>query len=130
MTQEEIFSQVKAVIVDSLNVDEEEITLDSKLAADLGAESIDFLDITFRLERQFGFRIPHNELFPTDIFKDVDDCVKDGKVTPKGIDLLKSKIPFVDFSEWEANPQYNTVTDTFTVNTLVKYIGLQQTIIS
>lgn len=130
MTQEEIFSQVKAVIVDSLNVDEDEVTLDSKLAADLGAESIDFLDITFRLERQFGFRIPHNELFPTDIFREVDDCVKDGKVTPKGIDLLKSKIPFADFSEWENNPQYNTVTDAFTVNTLVKYIGLQQTVIS
>lgn len=130
MTQEEIFSKVKTVIVESLGVDEDEITLDSKLAADLGAESIDFLDITFRLERQFGIRIPHNELFPTDIFKDVDGCVKDGKVTPKGIDLLKSKIPFANFTEWENNPQYNAVTDTFTVNTLVKYIGMQQTIIS
>lgn len=130
MTHEEIFSKVRAVIVECLNVDEDEITLDSKLAADLGAESIDFLDMTFRLERQFGFRIPHNELFPTDIFKEVDGCVKDGKVTPKGIDLLKSKIPFADFSEWKTNPQYNTVTDTFTVNTLVKYIGMQQTIIS
>ena len=130
MTQEEIFSKVKAVIVESLNVDEDEVTLDSRLAADLGAESIDFLDITFRLERQFGFRIPHNDLFPADIFKDVDDCVKDGKVTPKGIDLLKSKLPFVDFTEWETNPEHKTVTDSFTVNALVKYIGLQQTIIS
>jgi acyl carrier protein len=130
MTQEEIFPRVKTVIVEALGLDENEITLDSKLAADLGAESIDFLDITFRLERQFGFRIPHNELFPMDIFKDIDGCVLDGKVTPKGVDLLKSKIPFANFTEWEKNPQYNTITDAFTVNTLVKYIGSQQTVIS
>jgi acyl carrier protein len=130
MNQEQIISQVKTVVTDCLNVDEDEITLDSRLSADLGAESIDFLDLTFRLERQFNIRIPHGDLFPTDLFRDLDNCVEGGKVTPKGIDLLKSKIPFADFSEWEKNPQYATVTDSFTVGTLVKYIGMQQTIIS
>jgi acyl carrier protein len=130
MTQEEIYAKVKTVINECLNVDDDEITLNARLSGDLGAESIDFLDMTFRLERAFNIRIQQGELFPTDIFKNENDCVKDGKVTSKGIDLLKTKIPFADFSEWENNPQYNTVTDAFTVNTLVKYIGLQQTIIS
>lgn len=130
MNKEEIFSRVKTVVTECLGVDEGEIKMESKLSADLGAESIDFLDLTFRIEREFNFRISQGDLFPTDLFKDVDGCVKDGKVTATGIDLLKSKVPFADFSEWEKNPQYSTVTDSFTVGTLVKYVGMQQTIIS
>ena len=63
-SQEEIFTKVSATLVEALNVDEDEIKPTSTLQGDLGAESIDFLDIVFRLEREFGIKIPRGELFP------------------------------------------------------------------
>jgi acyl carrier protein len=62
-TQEEIYRKVSATLVEALNVDEDEVTPGATLQGDLGAESIDFLDIVFRLEREFGIAIPRGELF-------------------------------------------------------------------
>jgi acyl carrier protein len=61
---DEIYGKVARVLVESLNVDEGDVTPRAALQGDLGAESIDFLDIVFRLEREFGIRIPRGELFP------------------------------------------------------------------
>ena len=66
-TREEIHKQVTDVMVDALGVDPEEVTLDASLTSDLGAESIDFLDIVFRLEKAFGIKIPREELFPENL---------------------------------------------------------------
>ena len=68
-SQEEIYQKVSATLVEALNVDEDEIKPTSTLQGDLGAESIDFLDIVFRLEREFGIKIPRGELFPEAIFQ-------------------------------------------------------------
>ena len=69
-TQDEIFEKVQATLVDALGVDEEDVTRDATLQGDLGAESIDFLDIVFRLERNFGIKIPRGELFPENVVSD------------------------------------------------------------
>ena len=66
-THDEIFQKVQATLVDALGVDEEDVTREATLQGDLGAESIDFLDIVFRLERNFGIKIPRGELFPENI---------------------------------------------------------------
>src|ERR1044071_2414679 len=100
-TQEEIFHKVKATLADSLNVDADEIKPESTLQGDLGAESIDFLDIVFRLEREFGIKIPRGELFPESIFQGDPEFVKDGKVTDKGLAELKARMPFADIGEFE-----------------------------
>src|SRR4051812_31573642 len=84
-TQEEIFTKVSSTLVEALNVDEDDIKLTSTLQGDLGAESIDFLDIVFRLEREFGIKIPRGELFPESIFQGDPEFVQNGKVTPKGL---------------------------------------------
>ena len=63
-SHEEVLSKVSATLVEALNIDEDEIKPESTLTGDLGAESIDFLDIVFRLEREFGIKIPREELFP------------------------------------------------------------------
>src|SRR5919106_2681200 len=96
--QDEIYSKVSATLVEALNVDEEEIKPTSTLQGDLGAESIDFLDIVFRLEREFGIKIPRNELFPESIFQGDPDFVKDGKVTEKGLNELRTKMPYADLA--------------------------------
>ncbi len=122
-TQEEIFKKVSATLVEALNVDEDEISPSSTLNGDLGAESIDFLDIVFRLEREFGIKIPRNELFPEAIFQGDADFVKDGKVTEKGLSELREKMPFADLSNFEKNPQATDLSELFTVDLIARYIA-------
>ena len=93
MTKDEVFSKVKEVLVSTLAVDEDEVTPQARLATDLNAESIDFLDITFQLEKAFGIKIPKGELFPENLFTD-PEYVQNGKMTPKGVAELKSRMPF------------------------------------
>jgi acyl carrier protein len=122
MTRDEIFQKVAATLVEALNVDEDQVTLTSTLQGDLGAESIDFLDIVFRLEREFSIKIPRNELFPESIFQGDPEFVKDGKVTAKGLSELRSKMPYADLSDFEKNPTLEGISDLFTVNLIVSYI--------
>src|ERR1700719_2905630 len=114
-SQDEIFAKVSATLVEALNVDEEDIKPTSTLQGDLGAESIDFLDIVFRLEREFGIKIPRGELFPESIFQGDPEFVQDGKVTTRGLDELRSKMPFADLSQFEKNPDVSNLSDLFTV---------------
>ena len=92
----EIHATVVSVLVDSLGVDEDDVVPSATLQGDLGAESIDFLDIVFRLEREFGIRIPRGELFPESIFQGDPTFVQDGRVTDQGMGELRSRIPFAD----------------------------------
>ena len=103
-TQEEIYTKVSATLVEALNVDEEDISRTSTLQGDLGAESIDFLDIVFRLEREFGIKIPRGELFPESIFQGDPEFVQNGRVTDKGLGELRERMPFADLSELREEP--------------------------
>jgi acyl carrier protein len=120
--QEEIYQKVSATLVEALNVEEDEIQPTSTLQGDLGAESIDFLDIVFRLEREFGIKIPRNELFPESIFQGDPEFVQNGKVTQKGLDELRQKMPFADLAKFEQNPELTAISDLFTVDMITKYI--------
>src|SRR5919106_1103974 len=99
-TKEEVFEKVKTALVDALGVDEEEVVPEATMVGDLGAESIDFLDIVFRLEKSFGIEIPRSELFPEDILTSAE-YIKDGRVTPNGIAELKKRMPFAALSKFE-----------------------------
>jgi acyl carrier protein len=120
--QDEIYSKVSATLVEALNVDEEEIKPTSTLQGDLGAESIDFLDIVFRLEREFGIKIPRGELFPESIFSGDPEFVQDGKVTDQGLAELRERMPFADLSHFESNPEVSAISDLFTVDMITRYI--------
>ncbi len=121
-TQDEIYSKVSATLVEALNVDEEDIKPTSTLQGDLGAESIDFLDIVFRLEREFGIKIPRGELFPESIFQGDPELVQDGRVTPKGLEELRAKMPFADLTKFEENPEVGNLSNLFTVDLIARYI--------
>ena len=121
-SSEEIYQKVASTLVEALNVDEEDIKPTSTLQGDLGAESIDFLDIVFRLEREFGIKIPRGELFPESIFQGDPEFVQDGKVTAKGIAELKARMPFADLSSFEKDPQVSAISDLFTVDMITRYI--------
>jgi acyl carrier protein len=121
-TRDEIYEKVSATLVEALNVDEGDVTPEATLQGDLGAESIDFLDIVFRLEREFGIKIPRGELFPESIFQGDPDFVQNGKVTDKGIAELRARMPFADLSDFERNPEVGHISDLFTVELITRYI--------
>jgi len=122
MTQDEIYSKVSETLVEALNVDEDQITPAATLQGDLGAESIDFLDIVFRLEREFGIKIPRGELFPESIFQGDPEFVQDGRVTEKGLAELKARMPFADMDQFEQNPEVSHISDLFTVDLITRYV--------
>ena len=121
-TQDEVFQKVRATLVDALNVDEDEVSMSSRLRADLNAESIDFLDIVFRLEKQFGVKIPREELFPESIFQGDPQFVTDGRVNAEGLKQLREQMPYADLSEFEKDSRLEKMEDLFTVDLIVRYL--------
>lgn len=121
MTRDEVFEKVKGVLVDALSVDEDEVAPTARLTTDLGAESIDFLDIVFKLEQTFGFKIAQGELFPDNVAQD-PRYVKDGRVTPEGVAALKQRLPHADFARFEKNPEVMKVAEVFTVDAVVNFV--------
>lgn len=131
LSRDEIYKKVQGVMVDALGVDEDEVTPQAKLSADLGAESIDYLDIVFRLEKAFTtdptkpFKIPRGELFPEDLQTMQNDpkFVQDGKITADGMAELKKRMPYTDFTEFEKDPRVDKAQDLLTVDTVTNYIA-------
>jgi acyl carrier protein len=121
MTRDEIYSKVRDVLVDALAVDDDEVTPQATLTGDLGAESIDFLDIGFQLEQAFGFKIAQGELFPEGVQQN-PEFVQDGRLTPRGLEALKAKLPHADFTKLDKDPQIGNVAEIFTVDALVRFV--------
>ncbi len=122
-TQEEILGRVQNILVEALGADEDEVTPNATLVTDLGAESIDFLDIVFNLEKEFDIKIPRGELFPENLAAEGDGMADDGMVTEEGLSKLREKLPFADIEAFAADPQVANIPDLFTVNMLVNFVG-------
>jgi acyl carrier protein len=121
-TRDEIMEQITEVLEDALGVDEDEVTPQSTLMGDLGAESIDFLDIVFRLEKAFDIKIGREELFPAESLLSDGSLVSDSKLTDQGLAMLKEKMPHTDLSEFEKDPDINKLGDLFTVDSVVNFV--------
>jgi len=121
MSRDEIFKKVQEVLVDALSVDEEEVTPDAVIRDDLGAESIDFLDIQFRLEKEFDIKIPKGEMMPEDLAGN-PDFVQDGKLTDAGLAELKSRMPHADFKDLSAGDDLEEMSKLFTVDAIINYV--------
>ena len=122
MSRDEIFDQVKEILVDALGLDDDEVTSESTLMGDLGAESIDFLDIVFRLEKAFGIKIPREELFPADSLMNNAEYVNNGRMTEKGLEELKAKMPHTDLTGFQDDPDINKLPDLFTVDAIINFV--------
>ena len=121
MTHDEVLGKVRGVLVDALGVDEDEVTPEAKLVGDLGAESIDFLDIVFRLEKAFDIKISRGELFPEDVLTSTD-YVANGKVTETGIAELRKRMPFVNLDKFAKNPNVKDFGTLLTVQDMVRFV--------
>ncbi|MCD4824125.1 MAG: acyl carrier protein [Phycisphaerae bacterium] len=121
MSEQEVFEKVQETMVEALGVDDDEVTMEATLTGDLGAESIDFLDIVFRLEKSFDIKIPRGELFPDNILNN-PEFVQDGKLTDAGLTQLKDRMPHADFTDFEQDPDINKMAELFKVQTIVNYV--------
>ena len=120
-TKEEIYGKIRNALVEALGVDEEEVTPEATLVGDLGAESIDFLDIVFRLEKAFEIKIPRNELFPEDVLTD-QKYVKDGRVTDAGVAELRKRMPFANLGEFAKKPLVQDFANVLTVADMCRFV--------
>jgi acyl carrier protein len=121
-TENEIYEKVREILVDALGADESECTMDATLMGDLGAESIDFLDIVFRLEKAFNVKIPRGELFPDNFAAADPNLTKDGALTPAGILELRKRLPHADVDKFANDPKVENIQDLFTVGMIVKFM--------
>ena len=127
LSRDEIFSKVQSVLVDALGVDEDEVTPTASLREDLGAESIDFLDISFRLEKAFTtdpakkFTIPRGDLFPENM--DNPEYIQNGKLTDAGLTEVKRRLPHADLAALESSRDPALIPDLFAVQDIVDYIS-------
>ncbi|MCA8984832.1 MAG: acyl carrier protein [Planctomycetaceae bacterium] len=119
---EEIFEQVRETLIDALGVDDDEVTPEATLVGDLGAESIDFLDIVFRLEKTFEIKIPRGELFPENLAAADSGFIQDGKVTEAGLAELRSKMPHANVDALAANPKVENIQNLFTVDMICRFL--------
>lgn len=120
-SEAEIFEKVKNCLVDALGVDDDEVTPTASIMGDLGAESIDWLDIVFKLEKAFGIKISQSELSPEDILTSTE-YVADGKVNADGLAKLKERMPFLDLTKFNANPAVNEFSGLLTVQDMVRFV--------
>ena len=122
-TSEEVFAKVQETLVDALGVDDDEVTPEATLIGDLGAESIDFLDIVFRLEKNFDVKIPRGELFPEGLASADSGYIQDGLVTEKGISELRDRMPHADVDKFAADPKVENIQELFTVEMICKFLA-------
>lgn len=78
MTDQEIFDRVKKVTVEKLSVKEDEVVATASFQEDLGADSLDVVELVMALEEEFGTEIP-------------DDDVTNLKTVQNAVDYIKSK---------------------------------------
>jgi acyl carrier protein len=120
-TKDEVYEKIKVALTDALGVDEEDIKPEATLVGDLGAESIDFLDIVFRLEKAFDIKIPRNELFPEDVLTD-QKYVQDGRVTDVGVAELRKRMPFANLDDFAKNPAVQDFPNVLTVADMCRFV--------
>jgi len=126
LTQDEILEKTREVLMEALVLDADEVTPEASLTTDLQAESIDFLDIVFRLEKTFStedkpFKIEPGELFPDNLLEN-PEWVQEGKLTDAGMAMLKERMPHVDFTEFDQDRNVEKVAANITVSSLVTFI--------
>ena len=122
MTRQQITDRVEDALVQALGASRSELTPETSLAADLEAESIDFLDIVFRLEKEFGIEVARGELFPQELLRD-PAMVANGTLTDAGVDALRQRFAFTDLSALQPGAAVDDLmNDLLTVGLIVDYV--------
>jgi acyl carrier protein len=127
-SQEEIFGVVKESLAAALGTDEEEITPEAALSADLGAESLDILDVLFRIEKKLGVKVAMADLtsrLQGDLSPE-EFADPSGKVTRAGLMQLKTVLPQIDVAGLEGKLEADGLFSLLTVGNLVDIVVQKQ----
>lgn len=123
--EKEIFEKVRESIVEALGVDEEDVAPSATLFDDLGAESLDLLDIVFRLEKTFGIKIPRGgiqqDILAAEGIKE-EDVLIDGAFTAFGAEKLRERMPEIDKDRICEGFRVDDIPTLFTVQTFVNIV--------
>ena len=123
MNVESVYPKVRDIIADVLVIDEDDVSLNSRLIVDLGAESIDFLDLVFQLEKEFAIKIPRGQLEKNARgHLSESEFEKGGVLTEQGMVALKNYLSEVPAEHFKANMKMNEIPMLFTVGTFCKLI--------
>jgi acyl carrier protein len=94
MNRDEVFAGIRATIADSLALKADEIAIDKRLIDDLGADSLDFIDILFALEKRFGIKVRDGDMdFVSRLDFSSPDVMKHGYLTRATVDRLREWLP-------------------------------------
>lgn len=118
---QDVYDKVRSILVDVLSVDEDEVKPDARLTVDLGAESIDFLDMVFKLEKTFNLKVNRGDIFPEDIFTDAA-LVHEGKLNANGLAKLQARLPFFDLESFSAKPVIKDFQHILTVSDICRFV--------
>lgn len=119
----EIYARVTSVLEEALVIDKDDITPTAALQRDLGADSLDLLEVMFRLEQEFGIEIMRGELFPDSTFRIGPELVEAGKLTDLGFAELQSRLPYADLSSLQNDRPLTAIPDLFTVGLVAEYVA-------
>jgi acyl carrier protein len=119
-----VYPKVRDIIADVLVIDADDVQLNSRLIADLGAESIDFLDLVFQLEKEFKIKIPRGQLEKNARGALSEEAFEQGgTLTPEGITALKSYLSEVPAEQFKSQMKVNEIPLLFTVETFCKLVA-------
>lgn len=122
-SRDEIFPRVQTCLAQALGMKNSDVIPEATLVDDLGAESIDFVDIVFRLEKSFGIKIPRGELFPQDLLRN-SAYVNAGKLTQLGVDELMKRLDFTTVPHLEAGQDVEKILSSlFTVQMITDFVA-------
>jgi acyl carrier protein len=121
--QDQIFSTVRACVADVLAIDPSKVTPDASLITDLGAESLDFLDLVFRLETEYGVKIPRDgiRLAAQDGLADGFD--KAGVLTDDALERMRILMPEIAASKLASGLRTHQIPELFTTETFVRLVA-------
>ena len=117
-SDEEIKDTVCQIISDVLSADRDEITPGARFFADLGGESIDLLDLTFRCEKTFGVKIQIDKMLSAD---DVQTDAT-GQLTPQSIAAIGAKLPSLDLGKVRPDMGPSAIQEMLTVGVITDYV--------
>jgi acyl carrier protein len=123
MNVADVYPKVREIVADVLVIDEDDVSQNSRLIADLGAESIDFLDLVFQLEKEFKIKIPRGQLEKNargDLSE--EEFEKGGVLTAQGLQALQNYLSEVPADQFKANMKVNEIPMLFTVETFCKLV--------
>ena len=121
--QDQIFSTVRACVADVLAIDPAKVTPDASLITDLGAESLDFLDLVFRLETEYGVKIPRDgiRLAAQDGLADGFD--KGGVLTDDALERMRILMPEIPAAKLANGLRTHQIPELFTTETFVRLVA-------